>query len=147
MTQLGPGLAPSSAKLAATQPSCDQVMVSPGLEDIKGASFNFDFSYERKVDREAAEAEAKDDARSSSGRLASALQVRDVYLPGTLTGFEGMQAVHAQAVLDTDGLFWLSRWRILGRKRSSSTQRWDSPGKRCAWRWLRWALPLTRMIR
>ena len=59
------------------QPSaCVQVMVNPGLEDIKGTSFNFDFSYERRVDREAAAAEAKDGARSSSGSSASALQVR-----------------------------------------------------------------------
>ena len=51
-------------------------MVNPGLEDIKGASFNFDFSYERKVDREAAAADAKGDARNSSGSSASSLQVR-----------------------------------------------------------------------
>lgn len=89
-------------------------MVNPGLEDIKGASFNFDFSYERTVDREAAAAEAKSDARSSSGGVASSLQV---WAAASRCRYQGMSAVHVQATTRLTAIL-LCRWRIPGRRRS-----------------------------
>lgn len=53
-----------------------QVLVSPGLDNIQRASFTFDFDYERKVvAEEEAGSSAGQNARSSSQRGASSIQV------------------------------------------------------------------------